>query len=896
MPRRWIVFAAGALLASAGSFAQDPPASPVSSLKLEHYELVNGMKVIFYVDRRAPVVHVNLRFYVGSRDERPGRTGFAHLFEHMMFEGADAKSNFNALAAEVGATESNAATGMDGTEYYETVPRARLERMLWLESNRFANLPNVLNQERLDNQRDVVRNELREKVENRPYARYYGLAFENLFPAGHPYAHDVVGTHQDLMEGSLADVRAFYFDYYTPDNLCLMLAGDFDPAQAKTWIARYFGSWAPGSVKARPPRSTPQLSESKLVEIRDHVPDERIYFTWVMPGMFDPDEAALEIAEFVLNSESGMRSTKERKDVESVEVGSRAVLDASLFTLTVTAAQAGLPVAEVDKAVTADLARLAQEGPTEEQLAQARNQLEFDMTAALEDLHDVAFYVQNSQQYFGTPDRYGEWMNRFSRVTAAAVKAAVARWLTPNRLIVHFTRETARHDETPEPNRKQAPPYQTEQPYGPPELKSARLSNGLQVLVMERHPSPLVAVELRFKLGPDYEPPGKGGLAVIAMATLGTGTPRRTKEEIDKEKTRLALEIHGNVDGGSQTAGLVVLRKNLEPALDLLGDLIRNANYPSDAFESAKKRTMDQFEKTGDRIDDYAGHVVAAAFGPQHPLGNLIHGTRESRRTITAKDAADFKNLHWKPDGALLAFAGDIGVDDAVAMAKKHFGDWIGSAGPPAAFPAPQPMPGRLFLVDRPGATQTMVVQVLPGIPRDSPEYPALVLLDRVWGKIDGSRLNQQIREEQGIAYYANSEMFHFPGYGLWVAKSLVQADKTRQAMLAFTRELRGLAEKPVTARELEVAKSHVLNFYLDQFTKVWPTVDLIASNWAAGLPPDDLRTLPQRVAAVTLEQVNAAARKYARPERAFFLLLGDREKIGTDFRDLAMGELKVIQ
>ena len=895
MPFRFTaIFAAGVLLASAALAQTAPPVSSIPNLKFDFYRLPNGMQVIFHVDRRSPVVHVNLRFYVGSKDERVGRTGFAHLFEHMMFEGRDAASGFFSVAAAVGATEMNGETENDATEYYETVPAGRLERMLWMESNRFVKLLDILNQKRLDNQREVVRNELRQRIENEPYARFFVLAYENLFPQGHPYSHAVIGSHEDLMAASLEDVRGFYREHYTPDNSSLLLAGDFDPAQARQWIAKYFGSWVPGGVRARAPRFAPQLLAPKLVEIRDHIPDERIYFVWPVPGLFDPDEAALEVAGYVL-SDGWVHLTSALRERLCSEAGisSSTHLDASLFIVKATPSP-GVTLAEVEKAMAAEFARFAKDGPTSEELTRARNNLEFMQVKRLENLYDIALTAQLLQQHYGNADHFGDWVDRYSRVTADQVKTAVSRWLaTPNRLAIRFLPETARRDVTPEPNRTQPPSFQPEKPFRPPELKSAKLPNGLQVLVIERRELPMAAVSLRFKLGSAYDPPGKAGLAMMTMATADSGTTHRDHEQLEKEESRLALSLQGNADASSQTAGFEVLRKNLEPAVELLSDVMRNANFPKDKFDGAKQGPIDQFEKTEGRIDDFVPPAMAIAFGSKHPLGSMVFGSHESRLAITAQDALDFKNRYWKPDVAALTFVGDISLDEAVAMATKYFGDWSGTGGRPAALPEPQPMPGRLFLVNRPGATQTMVVQVLRGIPRDSPDYPAMLLLDRIWGGTFTSRLNQNIREQMGIAYGAGSQMHHLPGFGLWMAHSPVQADRTHDAMQAFLRELRGLAgENPITAPELQRAKESFLHDYPEQFAQAWSALEHISLDWAFGLPLDDFQTLPQRVAAVTVADVNAAAKKYVRPERAFFVLLGDREKIGTSTGDLGMGEL----
>jgi zinc protease len=495
------------------------------------------------------------------------------------------------------------------------------------------------------------------------------------------------------------------------------------------------------------------------------------------------------------------------------------------------------------------------------------------------------------QQFYGGVEHFDEWLSRYRRVSVETVRSAVGRWLvTPNRLAIHFTPETAKLNSITAPDRTQPPPFQAEKPFRAPEVKSAKLANGLQILVVERHELPKVAVDLRFRLGPERSPPGKAGLAVLTMATAGRGTSHRTESEIKAECSRLAISLNADDDAGSQGAGVEVLRSNLAPAVQLLADIVLHPSFPEDALASQKSEFVDEFEKAEGRIDNIWPALTAIAFGKTHPYGNSI-GTAETYRSITRQDTLDFHHRYWKPDVAVLVFAGDVTLDDAVALATKHFGDWEGTAGAAPPIPAPTPATGRLFLIDRPGATQTTIVQVVPGIPRVHPDFPALLLADRVWGGIFSSRLNQNIRREKGIAYGAGSEIRPWPGLGLWVARSIVEAGRTRDAMVEFTKELRGMAgEKPITERELETVKENLIHSYPGDFELAWGLAQRVSRDWAWGLPTTDMQTLPQRVQEVSLDQANAVARRYAVVNRAFFLLIGDRRKIEPQLPGLGMG------
>ena len=460
-------------------------------------------------------------------------------------------------------------------------------------------------------------------------------------------------------------------------------------------------------------------------------------------------------------------------------------------------------------------------------------------------------------------------------------RKAVSRWLlTPNRLAIRFTPITARHGDTPEPDRKSPPQLQPEKPFPVPQIQTAKLSNGLQVYVVERHDLAKVAVVLRFRLGSAYDPPNKPGVALLAMATDSCGTTTLTESEIEQEKSRLALDLHGDADSRSQDARFEVLRRNLDPALQLFADLLLHPTYPPDVFERQKSDIVGGLEETIGRIDNYENLATAVAFGAKHPLG--IAATPETLRSIKIPDIQEFQKRYWRPDAAVLVFAGDITLADAVGAAKKHFDEWSGAAGLPQTLPPPDPMPGRIFLSNRPGATQTMLTMILPGIPRNDPDGLALFVANEIWGGGGYSRLYRDIRLQRGIAYGANAGLSILPGYGLWIAHSPVQADKTREAMAAFTKELRDLAgDRPITQEELDGAKQDLIRGYPSQFQDLLWFANSLSENWSDGLTLADFAEWPQRIGAITRDQVNTVARKYARPEKAVFLLLGDRDKIG---------------
>jgi zinc protease len=855
------------------------PAQP--KIEVEEYQLPNGMHVILHPDHTAPLVHLNLRFRVGSKHEGPGRSGFAHLFEHLMYEGPNGKGVYEDEASALGATGTNAHTYADCTDYHETVPASRLERFLWLESRLLATLEERVTQASFEKEREIVINERREKIDNKPYNNANSLLHRYVFPPGHPYAHDVIGSPEDLTAARLEDVRAFYKTFYTPDNASLVVSGDFDAVLTKGWIAKYFGWMTPGGGLVSPPASAAPMAAPKIVEVTANVPYARFVFAWAGPAATDPDATALEFARFILNERWRPQPFRDSIGFDPGAANYQ-LEDASVFVADATA-EAKVPGERVRRTIIQEIERFAREGPSKEEMEKARANLEMEQLGGLEELSGISFLLNQVQLYYGDAKRVNEWLGRYSKVTPDAIREAVSRWaLTPNTLTIHYTPVTAHRGETPAPDFKTPPRFQGEKPFEAPQIRSAKLPNGLQVFVVERHALPKVSVELRLAIGAAHAPSGKAALPLVAMLTTGCATPSRGEEELISEITRLAVSMGSHADESSQYASFETLRRNFEPAMALMSDLLLHPVYPKDVFERRKSDAIEQFTRNEGSLDQSGWALHTVLFGAAHPLGGEM-SKPENLRAITIADVEEFRRRFWRPDAAALIFAGDITFDDALAAATRYFGEWKGEAERAGALPPPQPMKGRVFLLERSGVTQTRVVMAQPGIARDNPDYPALLLVNTVLSEGTFSRLYRSLRLDLGITYGVNSGVAPFPGYGIWAVDSPVEAARTRDAMAAMLKEVRGLAGgKPITPGELDQAKEQVIRDWPLAFQSNESSVERIGDTWLFDRSLATIRNFPATISGVTLDQVNAAARKYARPEQAVFLLVGDPEKIGT--------------
>jgi zinc protease len=900
------------LLYQPGSvFAQTSSAeSSIPKIQFEKYRLSNGLEVILHVDRKLPVVHVNQWFHVGSKNERIGRSGFAHLFEHMMFQGSkNVPGEYFTVVERAGANlfegGINGTTNWDRTNYFATVPSGNLETLLWLESDRLATLTDALTKEKLDNQRDVVKNERRQGLENQPYGRAFKLIFENSFPFHHPYANDVIGTHEDLTAASLDDVKDFFKTYYTPNNLSLVIAGDFDPAETKRLIEKYFGTIPAGQALDRPPRDLPRLNGEKRIEVSDRVPQERTYFAWHTPAFFDAGDAELELASSILTD--GLSSRLNKLLVYDKQLCSDVVSfqfsreNSSNFIIWVTA-RPGASIAQVEQLVSDEIARLAKEGPTPAELSRAKIKWEFGYVTGLERIGGFggkADLLNTYNTFLGDPSKFQDDINRHRNATADGVRDAVGKWLnTPNRLLVRFHPETSGREAQVAVDRSKEPPLGGDRPFSPPEVKSAKLENGMEVFVVERSELPKVAVQLVTRAGSVTDPPEKGGVASLTAELMKRGTKTRNAIQIEDALGDLGTSI--GAYAGREQSGLTleVLKRNLSPAVALLADAARNPSFPDAEVDREKKQRLDQLAQAAQDPNSIAGRVSwMLAFGPDHPYGRPGSGLPSTIPKLTRDDFVRYHDANWKPGGSALFFVGDITLTEAVALAKQNFGTWSGAAPAAVDIPAPRPVgAGKIYLIDKQDAAQTVVMQILPGPPRKSDDYFALQLADAVWGGGFGTRLNLNLREAKGYSYGVFSNPTQFTRYGLWTASGGVQTNKTKESVVEFVNELKGLGgEKPITQKELDHARANRVRGYSQQFESMGRIAGQVSQLWFYGLPMTELQREPGELARTSLDAVNAVAKKYAAAPGTTLLLVGDLSKIEAGIRELNLGEVVIL-
>jgi zinc protease len=885
--------------------------APVPKVEFEKYTLPNGLQVILHVDRKLPVVHVNQWFHVGSKNEKANRTGFAHLFEHVMFQGSkNATGEYFSYVEKAGANlftgGVNGTTSNDRTNYFATVPSGNLEYLLWLESDRLATLGEALTKEKLDNQRDVVKNERRQGLENVPYGRAFKLLYENLHPKGHPYSWDVIGIHEDLTAASLEDVQEFFKTYYSPNNLSLVIAGDFDPVEAKRLVAKYFGPIPPGPALDRPALNIPRLDGEKIVEVKDRVPQERTYIAWPTPPFYQPGDAELDIVANILSDGLSSRLNKSlvydrqiASDVTAFQISQEI---SSLFIVIATA-RPGASLNQIEQLIADEIARLAKEGPTAAELARAKTKWEFNFVTGLERIGGFggkADRLNSYNTFMGDPGKFEFDLNRYRNATAEGVREIASRWLnTRNRLVVRFHPETSQRDtQVSQLDRSKQPTFGADRAYAAPEVKTARLENGLELYVVERKELPKVAISFATKTGSVTDTAQKAGLARLALVTMDLGTKTRKALEIEDSLGDLGTSLQEGPGREVSSIALEVLKRNVAPAMAIFADVVRNPTYPASEIERQKKITIDSIAQQLNDPNSIGSRVQnMVVFGADHPYGRPGIGFASTVSQITTADLARFHDTYVKPANSVLIFAGDITLAEATELARLHFGSWSGAAPAAISIPAPQPMgTGKVFLVDKPDAAQTVVIEIVNAPLRKSDEFYAFNLADAVWGGGFQSRLNLNLREDKGYSYGTFSSVVQYSKGSLWVARGGVQTNKTKESVIEFVNELKGIAgSKPITETELADAKGNRVRGYAQQFETLGQLVGNIAQLWSQNLPLSELQRLPDETLRASLASVNAVAQRYAVPGKATLLLVGDLSKIEAGIRELNLGEIVIL-
>jgi predicted Zn-dependent peptidase len=909
----------------------------------EQFTLENGLRVIVHEDRKAPVVAISIWYNVGSKDEPKGKTGFAHLFEHLMFNGSEnAPGDYFEPLREIGATDSNGTTWFDRTNYFQTVPRPALERGLFLEADRMGHLLGAVTQEKLTNQIGVVQNEKREG-DNEPYGLVEYAQLEALFPEGHPYRHSTIGSMADLDAATLEDVKTWFRSRYGPNNAVLVLAGDVSAEEARPLIEKHFGKIRRGPVNTPAKADVPTLPAPKVEVMKDRVANVRLYRSWAVPGMLDDAAVQLDVAAGVLGGLASSRLDNELVRKDQTAVGVRAYIEpfhrVSQFDIQVDVKPGVDPdvvAARLDQIVN----ELIRNGPTEDEVQRV---VMSDVAGRIRGLEQVggfggkAVALAEGALYADDPEFYKKQLLAYGRVTPATVKAAMQKWLTRPVYALRVepgerqayeeakgssggaASQRPRYYRQPQPGEKPmaplpfvAPDEKAREPLSfqkipmPevgeisnldfPDIERARLSNGIPIVYARRTAVPVVRVAVEFDAGVAADPANALGTQSLMLSLLEEGTTSRNSIQIAEEQERLGAAIGPETSLDRTAISLSALTPNLGPSLDLLADIIRNPAFEAGEVERLRAQQLSAIDQELSEPSGLGARTLPRLlFGANHPYGRPSSGLGEKQviARLTRDDLIRFHQSWIRPDNATIFVVGDRPLAEIVPMLEARFGSWTPPAAPKGAKnfaatpPAPRP---RIVLVNRPQSPQSLILagSVLPV--RGTDDVLTLNAANEVLGGNFLSRINMDLRETKGWSYGSRSNIGMREQTVPYVITAPVQADKTGPAIRALMDQVSGfVGPRGLTDAELRQVINGNTRQLAGQFESSAAVLSALRSNALYKRPDNYWEAIADRYRGMTISTLDQAARKVIDPKKIVWVVVGDAAKVRPQLTGLGL-------
>lgn len=872
--------------------------------------LANGLKVYSARDASTPNVTVQVWYGVGSKDDPEGRSGFAHLFEHLMFKSTRDMPNemLDRLTEDVGGF-NNASTADDFTNYYEVVPANHLQRLLWAESERLGSL--VIDDAVFKSERDVVKEELRQRVLADPYGRFFGLNITQASFTTHPYKRPGIGSIEELDAATVDDVRAFHAAYYRPDNAALIVVGNFDEAQLNAWIDQYF---APLKTPAAPIRQVtavepPRTAARTVTTYGPNVPLPALAITWLAPSAADPDTPALSVLDAILSAGKSSRLydslVYDQKIAQQVFSAAPSNAQPGLFYVGAVMA-GGKTVEQGEAALAAQVARLRDAPPTAAELAEAKAGLLADAVRGRETIDGRAFAIGYALRTEGDAARANTDLAALQAVTAADVQRVAKKYLADDRrTVVRYLPESARPAGAKDPFAPPAPtasvrydgpvttlapeaervaPPPPGQPVSPvlPSPVEKTLANGLRVIVAKSSDLPLITADLTVKGGASADPAGLAGVSSLTAELLTEGTQTRSATEVAAATEALGANLEASSGWESSSLTLSVIADKTAQGLAIMADVAQNPTFKAEELDRVRTEALDGLSVSYQRPGGVAGFTVPTVIYANSAYGHVSGGTPGSLPKITRDALAKTHAAYWRPDNAILVLTGDLTPEQGFALAEKAYGGWKKPATPP---PAPAKGPSsytpRNVIIDLPGTGQAAVVAAKPSIVRADPRYYAGLVANGVLGGGYSARLNQEIRIKRGLSYGANSSLTPRAAVGGFSASVQTKNESAAQVVTLVKEELAKLGQAPASAGELAARKSVLIGGYGRELGTSEGLADILGGLAVYGVPLNEVQAYTGKVEAVTAADVQDFSRTVLDPAQASVIVVGDAKSFG---------------
>lgn len=916
-----------------GGSSADATSETGVSIAFERYELANGLDVILHVDRSDPIAAVAMTFHVGSAREVPGKTGFAHLFEHLFFLDSEnlGPGGLDQLMTRVGSS-TNGSTSNDRTNYFEVVPTDGLEKTLWAEADKLGFFINTVTESVVAKEKQVVKNEKRQSVDNQPYGHNRYVVDQALYPEGHPYKWQVIGSLADLESATLEDVVDFHRKWYGPNNATLVVAGDIDVAQTKAWIEKYFGEIPSATMPETPTPPAVALSETPRLMHEDNLARVPLLTaTWPTVPLYHPDQYALDVlAELLTDGKSSpfyKVMVEETKVAPSVSAGQSNAELAGSWSINVRAF-ADMPLDSVAAAQQMAFARFEQEGVSATELQRVKAGYERSFYAGLSSVIGKAFQLAQYNIFAKDPGFAEEDLRRTLAVTDADVMRVYNEYIKgKHHIITSFVPRgqaqlavsgSTKAAVVEEPivigaeaaigeiargegktvssfDRSVEPPFGASPSLKAPTVWRTELSNALPVFGIEDREVPLVQFELSMRGGQLFESPGRVGVANLLAESMAAGTARRTPAELETAIDMLGATINVSASGQRFTVRGSTLARNFDSTMALVQEMLLEPRFDSAEFVLSQQRVGNALRQRAASPVSVAGDVFQRLLYDGHVLAENAQGTLESVAAITLDDLRAYHATALKPSVAALHVTGAVSQSQVERAVARLASEWTGTA---PAFPAPPvwtPQRAGLYFVDVPNASQSVLRIGYPALSAADPEfYPAEVMNFRLGGGGFASELTQVLREQRGYTYGIGSGFQGTELPGPFLISSSVRANVTLEAL----QDIKRIIEQhgpDFDAADLEATKSYLLRANAGAFETLGAKLGLLSEMSAFGFPADYVLQREQVVRDMDVAAIQALANRYLASERMIWLVVGDARTQLPRLRALGLGEPIVL-
>jgi len=880
---------------------------PTTEIIFNKFILNNGLTVIVNEDHKAPLVAVNIWYKVGSKDEHTGQRGFAHLFEHLMFQGSENYDNdFFKPFEEAGATDQNGTTNSDRTNYFQTIPKAAIDMALWMESDRMGHFTGAITQEKLDEQRDVVKNEKRQG-ENQPYGKVWNRIAEQTFPNGHPYSWPTIGYMEDLDAADLNLVKDWFKTFYGPSNAVLVLAGDITLEEAKEKTKKYFGDIPAGIPIAKLESWIAKRTEDKRDSMQDRVTQSRILKIWNTDRSGSIDSEHLALAADILGGGKNSRIYKRLVHNEKIATSAGVMIYDRLLAgqfIIYANAKEGIGLDVIENAINEELSEFLKNGPSSEELYRVQFSQATNFVRATERIGGFggkSDILAHGETYFGQPDYYLTSLNILKQATPELIKNAGQTWLSNGAYTLSITPFPEYSQDLSEADRSTLPKVPANSELFLPAIERATLSNGLKVLFMKRNQTPTIEMELLFDAGiaADNE---KSGLSGMTMSMLDEGTANMSSLELAESLEMLGTNLSTGNNLDSSIISLDTLKVSLDKSLSILGDILTNPTFRESDLERVRQQLLAKIDQEKSSPRSIISRTLPTLlYGDKHIYNKPWSGsgTIEAVKSLQREDLITFWREWIRPDNASLIITGDTNLQEITNKLETHLSNWDKKnvqIPTKVASHVSLPENGRVYWIDYPDTSQSIIIAAQLVMPINDNKSLAFSLMNDIIGGQFSSRLNMNLREDKHWAYGASSYTKSNKAQRPYLITTSVQADKTGAAIQEILDEYNALIGKnQPTLNEINSIKTNRLNTLLGTYETNSSLVSAMSYLVEYSLPDNFLYNSASRIQDTSTKQIQSVANSTLQPDKFIWLITGDLQKNGQQLEKLKLGDIIVL-